>query len=178
MASSFSEFIVTSNVSLVLLIKLSFVCRSSINSRHQEVEFQCWLLCFSFGFLFCFSFHLLWLTAEKVTKICDPSGNWFKHPESNRTWTNYTQCNIYTREKVKVGKKWIHFTCVKKLIRKISQVSKLEWQSWCNIRIQKEESMLNKKDESCKRVSKNPNPSALSSTVDFKYFVFMGILNV
>ncbi|GAB0191774.1 calcitonin gene-related peptide type 1 receptor-like [Grus japonensis] len=41
--------------------------------------------------------------SEKVTKICDPSGNWFRHPESNRTWTNYTQCNIYTHEKVKTA---------------------------------------------------------------------------
>ncbi|NWW37119.1 CALRL protein, partial [Panurus biarmicus] len=41
--------------------------------------------------------------SEKVTKICDPNGNWFRHPESNRTWTNYTQCNIYTQEKVKTA---------------------------------------------------------------------------
>lgn len=41
--------------------------------------------------------------SEKVTKICDSSGNWFRHPESNRTWTNYTQCNIYTHEKVKTA---------------------------------------------------------------------------
>lgn len=25
-------------------------------------------------------------------KICDSSGNWFRHPETNRTWTNYTTC--------------------------------------------------------------------------------------
>uniref|UniRef100_A0A8C0JDS6 G-protein coupled receptors family 2 profile 1 domain-containing protein n=1 Tax=Chelonoidis abingdonii TaxID=106734 RepID=A0A8C0JDS6_CHEAB len=41
--------------------------------------------------------------SEKVTKICDQDGNWFKHPESNRTWTNYTQCNIRTHEKVKTA---------------------------------------------------------------------------
>ncbi|KAJ7398254.1 calcitonin receptor like receptor [Pitangus sulphuratus] len=41
--------------------------------------------------------------SEKVTKICDPNGNWFRHPESNRTWTNYTQCNSYTHEKVKTA---------------------------------------------------------------------------
>uniref|UniRef100_A0A8D2NUS7 Calcitonin gene-related peptide type 1 receptor n=1 Tax=Zosterops lateralis melanops TaxID=1220523 RepID=A0A8D2NUS7_ZOSLA len=52
--------------------------------------------------------------SEKVTKICDPNGNWFRHPESNRTWTNYTQCNIYTHEKVK------------KLSRESLQVSKLK----------------------------------------------------
>ncbi|GAB5575813.1 calcitonin gene-related peptide type 1 receptor [Prionailurus iriomotensis] len=39
--------------------------------------------------------------SEKVTKICDQDGNWFRHPESNRTWTNYTQCNLNTHEKVK-----------------------------------------------------------------------------
>ena len=40
---------------------------------------------------------------EKVTKICDQDGNWFRHPASNRTWTNYTQCNVNTHEKVKVS---------------------------------------------------------------------------
>ncbi|XP_048876434.1 calcitonin gene-related peptide type 1 receptor-like [Brienomyrus brachyistius] len=29
---------------------------------------------------------------EMVTKICTESGHWFIHPESNRTWTNYTSC--------------------------------------------------------------------------------------
>ncbi|CAJ0951484.1 unnamed protein product [Ranitomeya imitator] len=41
--------------------------------------------------------------SEKVTKHCDTSGYWFRHPDSNRTWTNYTQCNAFTRERVKVG---------------------------------------------------------------------------
>eukprot|EP00069_Balaena_mysticetus_P014532 bmy_08714T0 len=41
--------------------------------------------------------------SEKVTKICDQDGNWFRHPASNRTWTNYTQCNVNTHEKVKVN---------------------------------------------------------------------------
>nr|4RWF_A Chain A, Maltose transporter subunit, Receptor activity-modifying protein 2, Calcitonin gene-related peptide type 1 receptor fusion protein [Escherichia coli K-12]6V2E_A Chain A, Maltose/maltodextrin-binding periplasmic protein,Receptor activity-modifying protein 2,Calcitonin gene-related peptide type 1 receptor [synthetic construct] len=41
--------------------------------------------------------------SEKVTKICDQDGNWFRHPASNRTWTNYTQCNVNTHEKVKTA---------------------------------------------------------------------------
>ncbi|CAG5865949.1 unnamed protein product [Menidia menidia] len=36
--------------------------------------------------------------SEMVTKICTDSGHWFLHPESNRTWTNYTQCNERTNE--------------------------------------------------------------------------------
>lgn len=132
MASSFSEFIVTSKVSLVILIKLSFVCQSLLNTWHQETELQCWLLYFSFTFLLLF-FIPSTLIAEKVTKICDPNGNWFRHPESNRTWTNYTQCNIYTHEKVKVGKEWVHDTSVKKLNWKSLRVSKLKrQQSRCN----------------------------------------------
>ncbi|CAN9515850.1 unnamed protein product [Ophioblennius macclurei] len=35
---------------------------------------------------------------EKVTKVCHPDGQWFHHPESNRVWTNYTQCKVYTQE--------------------------------------------------------------------------------
>ncbi|XP_054826963.1 calcitonin gene-related peptide type 1 receptor [Eublepharis macularius] len=30
--------------------------------------------------------------SEKVVKSCDQSGRWFVHPESNKTWTNYTLC--------------------------------------------------------------------------------------
>lgn len=39
--------------------------------------------------------------AEKVTKVCNPDGQWFYHPESNRVWTNYTQCKAYTEDKRK-----------------------------------------------------------------------------
>ncbi|XP_034029186.1 calcitonin gene-related peptide type 1 receptor [Thalassophryne amazonica] len=38
---------------------------------------------------------------EKVTKVCNPNGQWFHHPESNRVWTNYTQCQVYTKDKLK-----------------------------------------------------------------------------
>ncbi|XP_015675276.1 calcitonin gene-related peptide type 1 receptor [Protobothrops mucrosquamatus] len=30
--------------------------------------------------------------SEKVLKICEESGHWFVHPESNRIWTNYSLC--------------------------------------------------------------------------------------
>ncbi|KAF3819121.1 hypothetical protein GH733_013271 [Mirounga leonina] len=38
---------------------------------------------------------------EKVTKYCDENGDWYKHPENNRTWSNYTMCNAFTPEKLK-----------------------------------------------------------------------------
>uniref|UniRef100_A0A4W3JTY3 Calcitonin gene-related peptide type 1 receptor n=1 Tax=Callorhinchus milii TaxID=7868 RepID=A0A4W3JTY3_CALMI len=41
--------------------------------------------------------------SEKVTKICDEEGKWFQHPESKRIWTNYTQCNAYTKEKLRTA---------------------------------------------------------------------------
>ncbi|KAM4874160.1 calcitonin receptor [Thomomys bottae] len=37
---------------------------------------------------------------EKVSKYCDERGVWFKHPENNRTWSNYTLCNAFTPEKL------------------------------------------------------------------------------
>ncbi|XP_018598128.1 calcitonin gene-related peptide type 1 receptor-like isoform X2 [Scleropages formosus] len=37
-------------------------------------------------------------TSEMATKICTESGHWFLHPESNRTWSNYTRCNKHTIE--------------------------------------------------------------------------------
>uniref|UniRef100_A0A671W6C3 Calcitonin gene-related peptide type 1 receptor n=1 Tax=Sparus aurata TaxID=8175 RepID=A0A671W6C3_SPAAU len=36
--------------------------------------------------------------SEMVTKICTDTGHWFLHPESNRTWTNYTRCSLHTSE--------------------------------------------------------------------------------
>uniref|UniRef100_A0A8C8XJ43 Calcitonin receptor n=1 Tax=Panthera leo TaxID=9689 RepID=A0A8C8XJ43_PANLE len=39
--------------------------------------------------------------SEKVTKYCDEKGVWYKHPENNRTWSNYTMCNAFTPEKLK-----------------------------------------------------------------------------
>ncbi|KAJ8409209.1 hypothetical protein AAFF_G00242300 [Aldrovandia affinis] len=41
--------------------------------------------------------------SEKVTKVCNTDGQWFRHPESNRTWSNYTQCSAYTKDKLKLA---------------------------------------------------------------------------
>lgn len=49
-----------------------------------------------------FSFHVS-LPTEMVTKVCTDGGYWFQHPESNRTWTNYTRCNEHTNEGRVVG---------------------------------------------------------------------------
>uniref|UniRef100_A0A8C3WGM8 Calcitonin receptor n=1 Tax=Catagonus wagneri TaxID=51154 RepID=A0A8C3WGM8_9CETA len=38
--------------------------------------------------------------AEKVTKYCDEDGVWYRHPESNISWSNYTMCNAFTPEKL------------------------------------------------------------------------------
>ncbi|MCJ8746220.1 hypothetical protein PDJAM_G00139330, partial [Pangasius djambal] len=38
---------------------------------------------------------------EKAIKYCDETGNWFLHPETNRTWSNYTLCIAYTKDKLK-----------------------------------------------------------------------------
>ncbi|XP_028819169.1 calcitonin gene-related peptide type 1 receptor isoform X3 [Denticeps clupeoides] len=40
---------------------------------------------------------------EKVTKYCDEMGNWFRHPDTNRTWSNYTLCIAYTKEKLRMA---------------------------------------------------------------------------
>lgn len=41
-------------------------------------------------------------STEKVTKVCNPDGQWFRHPESNRIWSNYTQCTSRTKDKLTV----------------------------------------------------------------------------
>lgn len=50
-----------------------------------------------------FFFYVHFCLSEMVTKICTISGQWFLHPESNRTWTNYTLCNAHTNEGRVVG---------------------------------------------------------------------------
>uniref|UniRef100_A0A7N6B2W2 Calcitonin receptor n=1 Tax=Anabas testudineus TaxID=64144 RepID=A0A7N6B2W2_ANATE len=40
-------------------------------------------------------------SSEKVTKVCNPDGLWFHHPESKRIWTNYTECQAHTKQKLK-----------------------------------------------------------------------------
>ncbi len=48
--------------------------------------------------------------SEMATKICADSGHWFVHPESNRTWTNYTDCkhksNDHKRVSSNLGLQW------------------------------------------------------------------------
>ncbi|KAM4025166.1 calcitonin gene-related peptide type 1 receptor isoform 1-T2 [Anomaloglossus baeobatrachus] len=50
--------------------------------------------------------------SEKVTKHCDTNGYWFRHPDSNRTWTNYTQCNSFTIERVKTALNLFYLTII------------------------------------------------------------------
>ncbi|TDH04291.1 hypothetical protein EPR50_G00150160 [Perca flavescens] len=40
---------------------------------------------------------------EKATKYCGEDGQWFHHPESNTTWTNYTLCAVNTKERLKAA---------------------------------------------------------------------------
>ncbi|KAM7384096.1 hypothetical protein PAMA_011443 [Pampus argenteus] len=40
---------------------------------------------------------------EKATRFCGADGQWFHHPESNKTWTNYTLCVFNTKEKLRKG---------------------------------------------------------------------------
>ncbi|KAM4563024.1 calcitonin gene-related peptide type 1 receptor isoform 2-T2 [Odontesthes bonariensis] len=40
---------------------------------------------------------------ERVTKVCNPDGQWFHHPESNRVWSNYTQCSAHSKVKLKLA---------------------------------------------------------------------------
>uniref|UniRef100_A0A8C7PH06 Calcitonin gene-related peptide type 1 receptor n=1 Tax=Oncorhynchus mykiss TaxID=8022 RepID=A0A8C7PH06_ONCMY len=42
-------------------------------------------------------------STEKATKICSESGQWFRHPDTNRTWSNYTLCNFHTTGKLKMA---------------------------------------------------------------------------
>lgn len=82
---------------------------TSQNCPNYFVDFDstgtiCYLAIHLFTSLYSFLFmHILCLVyLEKVTKYCDATGNWFRHPETNRTWSNYTLCIAHTKDKLKV----------------------------------------------------------------------------
>ncbi|XP_043954713.1 calcitonin gene-related peptide type 1 receptor isoform X1 [Gambusia affinis] len=49
----------------------------------------------------CPSYFIDFDPRETATKICNPDGQWFHHPESKRVWTNYTLCSAHNKEKLK-----------------------------------------------------------------------------
>ncbi|XP_043923581.1 calcitonin receptor isoform X2 [Protopterus annectens] len=51
-------------------------------------------------------------TTEKATKYCDETGNWFRHPDNNRTWSNYTLCNLHSHGKLKMTLIMFYLTIV------------------------------------------------------------------
>lgn len=71
-----------------------------IHSQAQPVSFKPWLFLLVFDILI--HYHFVPLT-EKVSKYCDENGEWFRHPDSNRTWSNYTLCNAFTPDKLHVS---------------------------------------------------------------------------
>ncbi|XP_060113290.1 calcitonin gene-related peptide type 1 receptor [Heteronotia binoei] len=50
--------------------------------------------------------------SEKVIKSCDQSGHWFIHPESNRTWTNYTLCTLGVTSKLQTALNLYYLTII------------------------------------------------------------------
>lgn len=32
------------------------------------------------------------MSTALATKVCEETGEWGRHPQSNRTWTNFTDC--------------------------------------------------------------------------------------
>ncbi|XP_007578094.1 calcitonin gene-related peptide type 1 receptor-like [Poecilia formosa] len=49
----------------------------------------------------CPSYFIDFDPSETVTKICNPDGQWFHHPESKRVWSNYTLCSAHSKDKLK-----------------------------------------------------------------------------
>ncbi|XP_059899251.1 calcitonin gene-related peptide type 1 receptor [Gadus macrocephalus] len=55
----------------------------------------------TFSAQFCPSYFIDFDPTEKAAKYCGEKGQWFRHPDTNRTWSNYTACNANTKEKLK-----------------------------------------------------------------------------
>ncbi|XP_028809592.1 calcitonin gene-related peptide type 1 receptor [Denticeps clupeoides] len=50
--------------------------------------------------------------SEMATRICTESGQWFRNPVSNRTWTNYTNCQVHTNERRKTAMNLFYLTLI------------------------------------------------------------------
>lgn len=44
--------------------------------------------------------NFVFVCIEQATKYCGEDGQWFRLPQRNKTWTNYTLCAINFKEKV------------------------------------------------------------------------------
>ncbi|KAM6903819.1 calcitonin gene-related peptide type 1 receptor [Lycodopsis pacificus] len=73
---------------------------------------------------------------ERAAKYCGEDGQWFRHPDTNRTWSNYTLCNENTQAKLKKQKMRENvYTCHQKIIRdppfnKSGQHCSRNWDGW------------------------------------------------
>lgn len=82
-------------MTLTLLVKLTHTHTHA--KAHKKYIAESILSLTRYAFI-----YFLFYSTEKVIKVCNPDGQWFRHPESNRVWTNYTQCQAYTKDKLKV----------------------------------------------------------------------------
>ncbi|XP_064155162.1 calcitonin gene-related peptide type 1 receptor isoform X2 [Anguilla rostrata] len=95
--------------------------------------------------------------SEKVTKVCDSDGQWFRHPESSRIWSNYTQCTAYTMGKRQLALSSYYLAIVGHVLSLVSLLISLAIFSYF-------------KNLSCQRVSLHKNM--------FLSFIFNSILTV
>ncbi|XP_053128288.1 calcitonin gene-related peptide type 1 receptor isoform X2 [Hemicordylus capensis] len=58
--------------------------------------------------------------AEQAFKVCKENGNWFVHPESNRTWTNYTQCATGINSKLQTALNLYYLTIIGQSLSMVS----------------------------------------------------------
>ncbi|KAJ7345554.1 hypothetical protein JRQ81_001504 [Phrynocephalus forsythii] len=50
--------------------------------------------------------------SEKVYKTCEENGHWFVHPDSNRTWTNFSQCTAGVKSKLQTALNMYYLTII------------------------------------------------------------------
>ncbi|XP_037832965.1 calcitonin gene-related peptide type 1 receptor isoform X2 [Kryptolebias marmoratus] len=75
--------------------------------------------------------------SEKVSKVCNPDGQWFHHPESNRVWSNYSLCQTHTKEKLKFAMSIYYLSLVGHGLSIISLIISLIIFSFLNLSCQR-----------------------------------------
>lgn len=58
---------------------------------HHEFCQTCSIV-LTIAFLFMLNLNLYFLSTVQAFKVCTETGEWGRHPESNRTWTDFTNC--------------------------------------------------------------------------------------
>lgn len=100
------------------------------NLRLQQTLFECLVVVVLSG-VHCNKLFLCFSVAYSK-KTCNSDGTWFRHPETDRVWTNYTMCYDHSQAEVSAQITWLRTNSFE-LSRTLGQwfIFELKHKSYC-----------------------------------------------